>query len=803
MSQSSRRSRSNRPPKSKQQELTEDLPELEPIAEDLPTLELVAGETKPDSPVTIACSAATEPGFDAVLEVTVPAMEKKAVADAAGPVLRRAATKHQTELRHRRVLVRFSGEGLIGSAVKDLVAATLRDAKVLLGVVRRGYGDETVHQGAMPKVELARQAAGLAIAVEVRGAVEPEDLPAALRPELGALAAECRDRTVAFTFAATAPDAATRDLLRSELKKAGARRVTIGGTVLFDRELEACAQVATADDTIELRLDDRAGEARLCEALATVLHGIDCGGRRVVVLCGSTTLTPAVVDCILEHCTPSGPQSLVRPRGADEPDVLWPRLLEVSKRDGQALLSVRLGQRSRDALLAAFTRELAAHAGKIAGADVTVDWPAMFVLEPEIERVFLQALLAHGPRSIACSFGGKDREQFLPEPLRVEAGAAGAVLYLDADAGKPPDVARAVERRVHRAAAELRGKSVRVEVAGDSAPSRTLLRTLITAIQAAGAARLEIDDHGKADVLFPALLTVTPRGDAVHVSAAAAGRDAAQIELALQRELDCAALPAKAVVVVAPDAAGVRPLADRVVAAFVARGAARVLLGDAAPVQVHPPLFRAPERAGSELRVRAAPGDDDAMTRAQVARELPGLLAAAGDLSTVTLTLTWPGAAAGVGPVAAVAEALRARNPKCLLLDPGRGKPVQLHPEIVPEYVRVLGRRDGAVPPLAMLGIDQAGGRDLGRVEAQLGAVADLLPGRRVLVVVRAADRDVPGKDDSELLQLVRRIVDAQAAATLVYRGVDAARRPFFEVVQSRLEGLAVGARMADPRSRA
>jgi hypothetical protein len=229
-----------------------------------------------------------------------------------------------------------------------------------------------------------------------------------------------------------------------------------------------------------------------------------------------------------------------------------------------------------------------------------------------------------------------------------------------------------------------------------------------------------------------------------------------------------------------------------------------VLLDGKDRVQVHPTLFAPPEQRGDELRLLANPGGDEAIVTVQLARELPRLLAAAKDLAQRTVTLVWPGAGrADSGPLAAAVAELRAANPRRLLLDDGRGRSAQLHPQVAREGARVLGRNDALAPPLLMLGIDQGRGPEhAARVIEKLGALRDQVLGRRVLLVLQDESRDLPGRDADTLLQTVRAAVDPLAAATLVWRGVDAARRPYFEVVQSKIDGLAAGARMADPRTK-
>ena len=103
----------------------DDLPELEPIDE-LPELEPIDED---DGPVTATCAESEEDGFDTVVTVDVPDLPKKEVADAVEGPLARIAGSFGELLRHRKVLVRFTGEGLVGSAVKGVVADGLAPQK--------------------------------------------------------------------------------------------------------------------------------------------------------------------------------------------------------------------------------------------------------------------------------------------------------------------------------------------------------------------------------------------------------------------------------------------------------------------------------------------------------------------------------------------------------------------------------------------------------------------------------------------------------------------------------------------------
>lgn len=171
-----------RPGRSAQREIEDELPALEPLdalpeLEPIPSLEPIDD----DGPVRVSREASDDSAFDTVLTVAVAEMPKQDVLGAVAAPLERAATAATGELRHRRVLVRFTGDALIGSAVKQLVADTLQPHKPLLAVVRRGFGDEQVLEGALPTVERTERDADGRIEVEfATGECDAADLPAAL-----------------------------------------------------------------------------------------------------------------------------------------------------------------------------------------------------------------------------------------------------------------------------------------------------------------------------------------------------------------------------------------------------------------------------------------------------------------------------------------------------------------------------------------------------------------------------------------------------------------------------------------------
>lgn len=803
----------------------DDLPTLEPVADELPTLEAVDEVEVDDGPVMVT-AAELEPGFHVTLTVDVPVMDKSAVADAIEAPLQRALRTNS--VRHQRVLVRFAGDGIVGSAVKTLVAQLLKPHKPLLAVVRRGYGDETVCEGALPTVDVATRNEGGVVHVEVTtGATEAEDLTMALARHLPAIASRARGQRLAFEFRGAQPGDGTRAQIAAVLQEAGALRAAVGDAVLFDNELADRVQVEVVGSAATIRIDPAAADDSTLAALAMVLprHHAELAGKQVALV-GSQPLSAAAVATCVDTCRRAGAE-----RVSVGEEVVWPPLLECV-RGSEVTLRVRPNGRDRATMLRAFRSEAPAQRMATEKQDVVVDWPAGFAVDAAIEtfcREELGALLR--PKALACTVAGERREPMLPDPAALAVDGDRFTLRLDTEAGKPVELQRAVDRRLAALEGRLRGKSVRVQVVGAGAVSRTLLRTLCGAIEAAGAMGLEVEDHGTVDVLLPPMLTITRTGDEVHVAAVTAGRTDPQLVQALQRELDAASLPAGATVVVASSTA-----AEAIAAAVVARGAGNVLLDGPEPLRVHPPLFGAPEKTGLSRRLPVRPSADAAMVARQVERELPTVLAGIGSVMTSTIHVDWPGADPASPAVLRVVQGLVAKKAAKVLLETGSDS-VQMHPPVrgaapiapvpaappaapspvaalaaaaaaTPEVavgprVTVLGQKDAAEPPLTMLGIAAGVAVDhLRAVEADVRELLPRLAGRCVLLVLRSGTADVPVRREDELVSLLRRLLFGTTAATLVFRGGDAQGRPFFQVADSTVANLPVGAAIADPRPR-
>ncbi len=836
-----------------------ELPTLEPVEEDLPTLEGVEGVEEVDAaapvvddgPVKVETSASDEAAFDLVFAVDVPAMDKKAVTDAVTGPLARAARAADARVRHKRVLVRFTGDAVIGSAVKQAVGATLEAHKPLKVTVRRGFGDETVLEGTLPKVQVVSSEQGGATRVEVATAgLDPRDLPMAFQSHLDALAATAKGRRFVLQFSGAAkPDSALRTKIADALQAAGALRAAIGERVLFDREMADRVRVTTANEVVTIDVKPADDEMATVDAISTIVpqHAASMQGKVVRIRFAQPGRSAEIAACV-DAGKKGGPAriELAGPTGAE---ILWPKLLTAAQGAELALRVVPNG-RDRATVLAAFRRECPEHAAAAKNGAVVVDWPTGFALDAEVEDALQAAARALSPKSLACTVAGEHREPFFPEVVALVAEGAGHTFRIRSDAGKPVEVQRAIDRRLATAAAAMRGKAVRVQVTGGVALSRTLLKSVCAAIEAAGASRLEIEDGAAVDVLVPPMLRVTKgAANELRIAGDAGGRDEAQQTLALKREIENAGVTAGSAVLVAEG-----PLAESIVAAAIARSAGSVVIDGPAPIQVHPPLFGAPEKKGAAVRLVVNPGGDAAMVARQVDRELQGALGRLGVLGTAGVTVVWPGATAESEGFARVLKGLLAKKAAKVFLDSGDGKVVQVHPATVSPFappppppvplrkpaaqaaapvasvapvaplgpvpveaapapaaptfvpdgvtrISLLARKDDAMPPMVLLGVADGGdATHVAAVEHELTEQLPRLRGRCVLFVLRAGDRDVPVRRDGPLVAALGRVAAKAAAATLVFRGPDAKDRPHFQVLNSTVRAYPPGAAFADPR---
>src|SRR5690606_12489261 len=135
---------------------------------------------------------------------------------------------------------------------------------------------------------------------------------------------------------------------------------------------------------------------------------------------------------------------------------------------------------------------------------------------------------------LACTIAGDQQEPFAPPPFTVAVEGGVQTLQVDVDAGKPPELLRAFDRCLPKLQGAWRGQAVSVVIQGQSAPSRSLLRTICGAVETAGAMRLQVVDHGNVDVLLPPMLTISNvDAKTVRIAALSGERTPAQLESAL------------------------------------------------------------------------------------------------------------------------------------------------------------------------------------------------------------------------------------------------------------------------------
>jgi len=829
-----------RPGRSAKNEIEAELPQLEPLEDDLPELEsldelpeLEAIEEVDEGPVKATCKECEEDGFDTLVTVNVPDMPKKEVADAVDAPLTRIAGSFGDQLRHQKVLVRFEGDGLVGSAIKGLVADKLGPQKPLLVVVKRGFGDETVHEGSLPTVEMSRDVDGGLTKVQIgTGDCELQDLPTAMAPHMVALTEGGKDARFVFKFSGGAkPDATMRDAMAMALRDAGARSAAVGARVLFDRDIEERIKCSVSGNKVAIAVSLTDDDATIIDALSLVLptHAAAIDGKNVRFQFARES---AAVQSFCVDVARTAGATLIEVGGQDDTDIVWPPLISV--RSGKEVeLRLSPNGRSRAAVLTSFVSECAAHHDDTHGKHVVVDWPQDFALDAEALESLDAVMAKLSPKRLCCTVAGDGREPFFPVPIEFAADDERHTIRIDTEAGKPRDLMRALDRRLPDQIATLRGQSVRVAFAGDGAVSRTLRQSVCTAVAESGAMRLEVMQGSDLDVLLPPMLAVAEKDGGLSISTVVDGRDEEQQRRAVIRELEGVEVALQAVTVASSAAA-------QIVADFVLeQGASRVVLDGAEPMQIHPPLFETAEKSGKSARFVIESSGDEAMDLRMLAREMPDRIKGIGLLVGATATISWPQAKADGAAITQMVAALREKNASKIMLDSGDGDAVQLHPEAKPEaaapaaaakpeaktapaaapaapkapaapptpapegaLVTMLARRDESIPPLVIIGV-AAGDDDahVAAVEAELQAHLPRFRGRAVLVVPQAGGSDAPVRKSTPLAVMLARVVPSGAAATLVFRGPDAQGRPHFQVMHSTLRALPTGATFGDPRA--
>ncbi|MEQ1633891.1 MAG: hypothetical protein ABL997_16030, partial [Planctomycetota bacterium] len=581
--------RPSRSTKQKIESAGDELPMLEPIDDggaELPVLEpMEEVASEPVFSVKVACGTSDEAGFDTAIAIEVPDLDKKEMPDAVAAPLKHSLDSGKAKVRHHRVLVRFAGDAIIGSAVKERCGQILDAAKARKVVVRRGYGDEVLFEREAPRAKVAVVRDGGSMTVEVdTGELEAVDLSVALQGELVQLAKDTKGMKVQFTFLGTAkPDQSLRNLIHQMLRGAGALRAALGQRVLFDKELEDRVKLEVKGDVAIVTVAPSAVDAETEEALAMKLQALGDQVRgKTVRLVFASKESESIRSATMRYCTAGAPQRVEVLRGASV-EVLWPSLLAVDGSGAETVLRVLPNGRDRAAVFLAFASECRDFAPVIRGKKVVVEFAAGTVVDAELEAKCLQPLVEQGAASVASSVES-ERLPFHPKAITVAADGAVSVVCVHTEVGKPQELLRAFER-FHRAnQGLLAGAQVRLSFAGEIAPSRSLVRSLVEQFVAARPSRFELEGNGRRDLIVPALLTSSgsPK-EGLSLSIALGGRDEDQVQLALSRELAALGELGDAEVNVEPSES-----ADTLILELIRLSVASVDLGGPSRVRVYP-----------------------------------------------------------------------------------------------------------------------------------------------------------------------------------------------------------------------
>ena len=409
-----------RPGRSAHDEIEAELPALEPLddlpilesLDDLPELEAFeedVAEVVDDGPVQATCTVSDEDAFETVVGIDVPEMPKAEVAAAVEGPLTRIAGSFAAMLRHKKVLVRFTGDGLIGSAIKELIVAKLAPQQPLQVVVRRGFGDEQVHAGKLPTVEFASSVVDGVTTVQIAtGDCDAVDLPVAMAEQLEKLANAASGARLVFQFRGGAkPDATMRDALAMAFRDAGAKSVAIGARVLFDRELEDRIKCSVSGNKVAIAVSLTSDDATTVDALTLVLpnHASAIDDKNVRFQFARES---AAVQAFCVDFARNAGATLIEVGGQDDTDIVWPPLISVHAAK-EVELRLSPNGRSRAAVLAAFERECAEHHGHTHGKHVVVDWPTDFALDSEAIKSLDAVMAKLAPKRLCCTIGGDHR----------------------------------------------------------------------------------------------------------------------------------------------------------------------------------------------------------------------------------------------------------------------------------------------------------------------------------------------------------------------------------------------------------
>lgn len=737
--------------------------------------------TEDDDCVEVKVGEASEQEFDLRFELSLGSLEKSQILSAARAPLVRALADASAEVRWRRVVVSISGEAMIPSAIKDLLAEVFADAKPLSVTVQRGYPDELVFEGEAPSVKVSRSVVEASegtpghLYIEVTTAQLGEsDLPMAMAGELGDLCRHASGKSFAFRFCdGPTPEPA---VYCTPLIEAGASRVLLasagGHHVLFDRELEGLVTVSTSGGCSTFDVaggHDVVTTLRACSLVFTQ-NAQHITAADVTVNFAPEFSSSEAVETLLGFAKDLRPTSLALGNG----DCLWPPVVQSAvqgKRTG-----LRIGGPVRDDFAQVLQRELGDIA--IEGQDVTFDWPAGSNPDQAAAQILRQAR----PASLVYTVGGEGAELVYPVAVAFRREGGVTVCDIQTAVGKPAELVPAIAR--HMKAESVAGQKVDICVLGGGMVTRTMRATMIEVLQGGGAAQARLIEGDAVEFLFPDLLTFENLDDdQLRITVAIGDRTPEEVASALVDGLQEQGITSGTTVRVSDGS---------IAGALVESGVERVVVEGDPDVQVYPALFRPVSKGGDQVLVQALPDAED--LQAQLDREFDGMLADLGHLTEAAVTLSW------AGDSDARADALArilAAGPAALSLE-DNGVVRQIYPEIARSYVDVLGERSSGDVPMLMLGIDID---DLEGATSALSERQAQLEGRRVLVVYRAEGRDVAGPVDNDVVQATRATLDAAAKVVLQYRPPTRAGAAHFEVVKSDLEGLVLGSRMKDPRA--
>ena len=726
------------PPDDNLEELEEleELDELEELEEWEPT--------DGDDRVKINHDATGGDGFDVKLTIKIDDMEKAAVAEALDAPLRSAMAALGDALRWQTVLVSFEGETLISSAAKAQVAETMAAASPRQVIVQRGFGDELVLENDLPSIDCTvdsdpENPTSLRAVMET-GDLDVTDQAVAMASAMNAGLADVSGKAIDAHFrGATDPDEAIIESLVGHLDRGGATRLVVntstGARLLFDRTLESMVTIdEAADETrVTIRLGD--DQETTCDAMALVLppahHRLN--GKRVVVSCEGGRARPDELAALLCHAAGTTPARLELDHGGAR-ELLWPLLISTPG-DDAGLVEIRPAGRDRKGVLDSLARE-AAGLSRTSGLAVTIDLPADHSLDTELEAALLAALAPHSPATIACSFGGDNREPLAPAALEISPGPDGQLtIAIQTDAGKPAELVRAIERRMPTLSDKLSGADVTLQVTGDGAVSRSMRRTLLQQLELAGVGFARLLDQGETVVLLPHLLShASDDGGSRAVTVNEGGRSPEQLAQDLDSELTSL-------------------IDDQALAGVT--------------VTIHWPEVTAEDDRLTAMTDRLTQSEPAAIMLARPAGE----------------------------PTQLYPEELEELPELDELPEQPQEEPSSME---AAASAHIVGRREHASPPMIMIALDPGASTDA--TQASLDALSNDLNGKQVLVLYRSQHGEQSPDASAPSVALARDTIGGVAAAVLEFHRGSAGTPDHFQVTYSSLPGLTVDDRLRDPR---